>query len=430
MNRVRRAFVVLNTALLIAVLTIFSATGTRSSSQVMAATEAPTAAATQPVAVSEGAPSLYKLASTTKTLIANANKAYQDGKGDDAARLVATAHDDNFELIEIDGTLEVKDKTLLNAIDKNLDGLEEAVKAKKPAADVKALADTLDQDLDKALKLLTVTIKDADGKEIVIKDASRIVTLGGPVTEIVFALGMSKHVIGVDTSSLYPEVVTKLPQVGYQRQLAAEGVLALKPDLILGTTQAGPATALAQLRDSGVTVLILPSVDSIDGAKVKIQGIAQALGREKQGMELIKKLDDDLAKAQELLKTVKTRPKVMFIYARGAGSVSVAGTKTSADEMIKLAGGENVITTYEGYKPLTAEAAVAAAPDVILMLSLGLDSISGVDGLLKQPGIDQTPAGKNKRVVAMDDLLLLGFTPRVGSAILELTYLLHPELKR
>jgi iron complex transport system substrate-binding protein len=275
----------------------------------------------------------------------------------------------------------------------------------------------------------SVVMKDASGKEVEIKDTSRIVTLGGPVTEIVFALCAEKQIIGVDTSSLYPVLGVKhLPKVGYQRQLAAEGILALKPTLVLGTTQAGPATTLEQLRNAGLTVLMLPAEDSIAGAKAKITGIAHALRKDKAGADLIAALDANLAKAETLLKRVTHKPKVMFIYARGAGTVQVAGTKTAAHEMILLAGGENAVTGYEGYKPLTAEATVTAAPDVLLVLSLGLESVGGNEGLLKLSGLDQTPAGQNKRIVAMDDLYLLGFGPRTGQAVLDLVALLHPEL--
>jgi len=124
-----------------------------------------------------------------------------------------------------------------------------------------------------------------------------------------------------------------------------------------------------------------------------------------------------------------TTPCVMFIYARGAGAVSVAGTDTSAHAMIKMAGAENAVTEFDGFQPITAEAVVTAAPDVILMMTRGLDSLGGVEGLLEQPGIAQTPAGENERVVVVDDLYLLGFSTRTGTAVLDLTYLLHEELE-
>ncbi|NDJ33535.1 MAG: ABC transporter substrate-binding protein [Chloroflexi bacterium] len=119
---------------------------------------------------------------------------------------------------------------------------------------------------------------------------------------------------------------------------------------------------------------------------------------------------------------------MMFIYARGAGAVSVAGTDTGAATMIEMAGGENAVTEFDGYQPITAEAVVAAAPDVILMMTRGLESLGGVEGLLEQPGIAATPAGENRRVVVVDDLYLLGFSTRTATATLDLTYLLHEEL--
>ncbi|BCX04764.1 MAG: hypothetical protein KatS3mg053_2702 [Candidatus Roseilinea sp.] len=276
-----------------------------------------------------------------------------------------------------------------------------------------------------------ILVKDAQGNDVEIKDASRIVSLGGPVTEIVFALGAGDQVVGVDTSSTYPqEKVEALPKVGYQRRLAAEGVLSLKPTLVLATDEAGPPEAIQQLRDSGVTVLIVKDEDTVAGAKAKILTFGKALGKDEAAAALVKELDADLEKAGELLKRVKIKPKVMFIYARGAGTAQVAGLKTGAHTMIELAGGENAVTGYENYKPLTAEAAVAAAPDVILMLTRGLQSVGGIEGLLKEPGIAQTPAGQNKRVVDMDDEYLLAFGPRLGKAVIDLIYLLNPELKQ
>jgi iron complex transport system substrate-binding protein len=228
--------------------------------------------------------------------------------------------------------------------------------------------------------------------------------LGGSVTEIVFALGAGDKVVGVDSSSVYPEEATQLPQVGYQRQLAAEGVLALNPTLILATTEAGPPEAIVQLKDSGVTVLILPAEESVEGAKAKIRGLAQALSLADKGEALIQKMEAELAEAERLQAQVNSKPKVIFIYARGPGAVNVAGVETAADAMIRLAGGVNAVQDYEGYKPLTAEAAVAATPDVLLLLSRGLESLGGQEALLKQPGLAQTPAGQNGRVIAMDDL--------------------------
>jgi iron complex transport system substrate-binding protein len=274
-----------------------------------------------------------------------------------------------------------------------------------------------------------VTVTDAYGEEITIADTSRIITVGGLVTEVVFALGAGDQVIARDDSSLYPPQVNALESVGYVRQLSAEPVLALDPTLIITTEDAGPPEAVEQLRASGITFLVVPHDDSIEGVIETITTTAAALSREAEGATIIERIESDYAAAQTLLETVTSRPRVMFIYARGAGAVSVAGANTSAATMIELAGGENAVTEYEGYQPITAEAVVASAPDVILLMTRGLDSLGGIDGLVEQPGIAQTPAGENRRVIAMDDLYLLGFSTRTGTAVLDLVYLLHDELQ-
>lgn len=273
-----------------------------------------------------------------------------------------------------------------------------------------------------------IVVTGADGAEVVISDTSRVITIGGSVTEIAFALGASENIVARDDSSLYPPQVNDLPSVGYVRRLSAEPVLALDPTLIITTEDAGPPEAVEQLRAAGVTILIVPGEDTVEGIITNVGVIATALSVEEAGASLAAQISADFAEAQALVATVETAPRVMFIYARGAGAVSVAGANSSADTMIALAGGENAVTEYEGYQPITAEAVVASAPDVILLMTAGLESIGGVDGLLEQPGIAQTPAGENRRIVAMEDLYLLGFSTRIGTAVEDLAYLIHEEL--
>ncbi len=255
-----------------------------------------------------------------------------------------------------------------------------------------------------------------------IADVSRVVAAGGGVTEILFALGAADRVVGVDTSSIYPEAALRLPKVGYQRRLSAEGVLALAPTLVVATTEAGPPAALTQIAGAGVPVLQVTAEHTIDGARQRIATLAQALGLEPAGEFMVERLDEELVSANDALST--DAPKVMFIYARGQGTVNVAGRNTAADEMIRLAGARNAITAYEGYKPLTSEAAVAAAPDVILLPTRGIQSLGGTAAVLELPGLVLTPAGRAHRVVKMDDLLLLGFGPRTGQAVADLRALL------
>jgi iron complex transport system substrate-binding protein len=277
-----------------------------------------------------------------------------------------------------------------------------------------------------------IVVVDALGNEITIEDYSRLITIGGAVTETVFALGMEDNIIAVDDSSIYPPETASFESVGYLRFLSSEPILALNPTLIITTEDAGPPEVVRQLEQSGVTFLIVPAEDTIDGATEKIMTIARALDKEAEGQALVDGMLADIATAQELLSNVESDPKVLFVYARGAAVLTVSGTGTGADEIISLARGVNAVTDYEGYKPLTAEAVVAAAPDIILTTSLGVDSLGGIDEMMDLPGVALTPAGQNGRILYtnLDDLFLLGFTPRLGGAILELTYLLHPELPR
>lgn len=248
-------------------------------------------------------------------------------------------------------------------------------------------------------------------------DAPRVVALGGPITEIVYALGADDQIVGVDKSSLYPKAATERPQVGYFRGFSAEGVLSLKPDLVLAMDGSGPPPALAALRKAGVRVVEIGDAQTVDEATARIRAVAAALGRAEAGDRLVKTLRADLGK---LSKPGGEPPRVLFVYARGGGTLNVAGTGNAADAMIRLVGGVNAMTSYEGFRPLTAEAVVAAKPDVILLTDRGLGSLGGQAGFLKTPGVALTPAAKSGRIVSLPDLLLLGFGPRLGEAAVQL----------
>lgn len=255
--------------------------------------------------------------------------------------------------------------------------------------------------------------------------AARIVTLGGTITEIVFALGAGERVVGVDASSSFPEAVNELPKVAYHRRLSAEGVLSLRPTLVIATTQAGPPQAIQQLKSAGVTVLVLPHEPTVAGAIAQIERIAAALNVPAHSAALTQALQEDLRQVQAAIPPTAAQAKILFLYARGQGALMVAGQDTAADTMIGLAGGTNAVQGYSGYKPLTSEAAVAAAPDVILLMDRGLESVGGAQGLWQLPGLALTPAGQQGRVVSMDGLFLLGFGPRLGRAALTLHQALY-----
>lgn len=277
-----------------------------------------------------------------------------------------------------------------------------------------------------------VTVTDANGNEVVIEDASRIITIGGTVTETVFALGLQDQIIAIDDSSIYPAaIISELPSVGYLRFLTAEPILALEPTLIIATQDVGPQEVVEQLQASGITFLIVPAVDTPDGAVQIITTIAAALSSDEAGAAIVEGLQADIATAEALTATVETTPRVMFIFARGEGVTGIAGTNTGADEMIALAGGENAVTDYEGYEAISAEAVIAADPDIIVTTSNSIESLGGIETFTALPGIAETTAAQNGNILySMDDLYLLGFGPRTGDAVLDLTYLLHPELPR
>ena len=285
--------------------------------------------------------------------------------------------------------------------------------------------------LSAATALAETRVVDATGTEILI-DTTRVVTLGGDLTEIVVALGEDDHLVAVDTSSIYPaEVVDELPDVGYVRRLSAEGVLSLNPTLILASPDAGPPEVVEQLRAAGVAFATVPGEDSVEGAKAKIDFVGRVFGTDGRAADLTRQIDLDVLEARLLVDAAASAdaPSVMFVYARGAGSLQVSGTDTGAAAMIALSGGANAVTAYQGYKPLTAEAAVAAAPDVLLFMSSGLASLGGLDGVSELTALTLTPAYQNQRIVALDDLYLLGFGPRTGQAIRDLTWALYPDVR-
>ena len=249
----------------------------------------------------------------------------------------------------------------------------------------------------------------------------RIVSIGGSVTETIYALGAQEALVGVDTSSIYPEAATKLPQCGYQRMLSAEGVASLKPDLVILAGTAGPASALEQLEKLGVPMVRLSEGYGIEIAREHVLKIGTVLGREEAARKLVEGIDAQVSAIKPGVGT----PRVLFVLSRGGGAAVVSGKGTAADAMIRLAGGENVGSGFEGYKPVSAEAMVSLDPEVVVTTSRTFSEL-GEEGLEKAlPGFSLTRAGKAKKVVVMDDLLLLGFGPRVGEAVRELSAAIH-----
>ena len=278
---------------------------------------------------------------------------------------------------------------------------------------------------------LPAVVTDLRGNQVTVTDVSRIIPLTGDVAEIVWALGLGANVVATDTSATYPEAARALPKIGYQRQLAAEGILALKPTVVIGNEAAGPPEVLDQLRTAGTPVMIVANPPSLDTPAQKIRAVAAALGVSARGEALASQVEAEIGAAVTMARQATSAPSVMFLYVRGTNTQMIGGLATVSNGMIEAAGGTDAGAKLgiEGYKPLTAESLAAAQPDVLLLLTGGLESIGGIDGLVQIPGIAQTPAGQNRTVITLDDLYLLGLGPRTGQALRDLTLALHPELK-
>lgn len=261
--------------------------------------------------------------------------------------------------------------------------------------------------------------------DLPVKDGP-IVSVGGDVTEIVYALGAGDRVIAVDITSREPKAARDLPQVGYMRQLSAEPILSLSPKLILAIADSGPPPVLDQLKAAGACLVLVPDEHSTDGVIKKVETVAAALGREAEGEALTTKLAADFAALQSAVAGFKAQPSVLFLFSVGQGAPMVGGRDTSADSIIRLAGGRNAIEDFTEFKPVSSEGLIAAKPDVLLVTELTLEKMGGVEGLLQRADVAQTPAGKNQHVVAMESLLLLGFGPRTPQAIRDLAVALHP----
>lgn len=250
--------------------------------------------------------------------------------------------------------------------------------------------------------------------------APRVITVGGALTEIVYRLDAQRWLVATDTTSTFPQAALALPKVGYQRSLSAEGLLALSPTLLFAGADAGPAAALEQLASAGVAIVRTKGDHTFESLVANVEQVAGGLARAREGKALADKLRGEWQSTRASIRDAGPRPRVMFVLSHAANNVQVAGRGTAAEAMITYAGGVNALSGFDGYRPLSPEAAIAAAPDVILCTREGVTALGGTDALLSRPGIALTPAGRARRVLAPDALLLLGFGPRLPQAVQEL----------
>lgn len=250
----------------------------------------------------------------------------------------------------------------------------------------------------------------------------RLITIGGGITEIVYALGAQAQLVGTDTTSLYPRAAQATPKVGYMRQLSAEGLLALRPDAVIAGTDAGPPVVLAQLRNAGVRIELVEADHSWAEVGRKVAAVGRAANREAAARVLQAQLDARWKAVRTLIDTgvAKTAPRVLFVLSH-SGSPTVAGEQTAADAMIRFIGARNALGGFRGYRPMTAESMAAAAPDVILTTTQGLEAIGGEAAFWRRPELALTPAYRRRAtagaLVHLDALELLGFGPRLPDVV-------------
>lgn len=245
----------------------------------------------------------------------------------------------------------------------------------------------------------------------------KIVSLKGAYSDIIASLGASEQIVGTDVTSTYPTEVAQKPKVGHIRNISAEGVISLNPDIIFLDPTEISQEVRDQFQAAGKEIVAIEQEYTVEGTKTLIKKIARVLNADSiKAQKLISKIDAEINN----IKQFPGKPKVLFIYARGTGTLLVAGDNTQMKSMIEIAGGENAVSGFNDFKPLTAESLIEANPDVILMFSGGMASLNGMDGILEIPGIANTNAGKNKSIITMEGNYLASFGSRLGTAALDL----------
>lgn len=252
--------------------------------------------------------------------------------------------------------------------------------------------------------------------------APRLITVGGGITEVVYALGVQDQLVATDTTSSYPSAAQATLKVGYMRQLSAEGILALRPSALVAGTDAGPPVVLDQLRSAGVKVELVESDHSWEEVRRKVAAVGRATGRVQQATVLQAELDARWAAVrQRVQQQISAKPpRVLFVLSH-TGAPLVSGEATAAHAMIGFVGARNAMGGFKGYRPMTAEAMAAAAPDLILITNEGLAAVGGAEKFWQRPELAVTPAFHRRMqaqtLLHLDALELLGFGPRLPQVV-------------
>lgn len=267
---------------------------------------------------------------------------------------------------------------------------------------------------------LPVTVRSSGGRKVTVEKADRIVPLSGSLSEIVFTLGLGDHVVARDITATFDQA-KKLPVVTRNHDVSAESVLSLRPDLVLAERTTGPDEAMEQIRDAGVPVLVVDPAQSLQDVGPRIRAVADALGVPAAGKRLTQRSEDRIAAVRAAVPAHADHPRVAFLYLRGSASVYLIGGRGSgATSLLEAAGAVDAGAASglsKDFTAITTEALAQAAPDAILVMSKGLESVGGVDGLVKIPGVAQTPAGMERRIVSVEDGVLLNYGPRTDQVL-------------
>lgn len=244
-----------------------------------------------------------------------------------------------------------------------------------------------------------------DGQTVEVAAPRRVVAINSSLVETFFALGLGERVVGTDIGGNFPAAQEKIAKVGHPYHPSVEGIISLAPDVVVASQENLDATTAKQLRGARLPVLVLEnsSQGGLEGLQRRIDAVARLMEVPEAGAKLTRELTQRVAALQQRVAAVKTKPRLLFIYAHGPGEAFVYGRDTGVHVLIELVGGQNAADFTTGTKVLTAEGLVQAAPDAILMLDRGLKAVGGVEGALKLPGVALTPAGQNKKVIAVDD---------------------------
>ena len=264
------------------------------------------------------------------------------------------------------------------------------------------------------LILLFIVVLNIQPSCFAAKSFDKTIVAGGSLTEIIYFLNEEEKLVAVDITSNYPEKATELPSIGYVRTLSTEGVLSLDPNLILGEEDMGPPLVIDQIKSTGVDLRVIEEDYTLDSIIGKILCVGEILGVKEKATKLInselKKNIDNLIDTK--LAGVNKNKKVMIILGMDGTSPMVAGLQTSGNGFVEMIGASNIMSSFEGWKPVSAESILVQNPDLIIITNRGLNNFGTIEKLAQHPSLAFTNAAQNLNILAIDGMSLLGFGPR------------------